>query len=120
MIDYTKSFAKSDSKTQSHDAGLRAYMLKIYNYMASALLLTGVMAYATLNFEPLMRLMYNVTPQGMITGTSGLGMVITFAPLGIVLFISMGIERMSLATAQGLFWLYAALMGMSLSKFHIT
>ncbi len=115
MIDYTKMGTKTRDNTQNYDAGLRAYMLKIYNYMSLALLLTGVMAYATLNFAPLTSLMYNVNPQGYITGMSGFGMLISFAPIGIVLYMSMGINSMSASTAQAMFWVYAALMGMSLS-----
>lgn len=104
MIDYTKSFASRESR--GFDAGLRAYMLKIYNYMALALLVTGTFAYATLNFPPLNYLMYN-TPFGMI---------VTFAPIAISLFFFMGMGTMSVNKAHTLFWVYAAVMGMSLSS----
>ena len=95
MIDYTKSFAAKDTK--GFDEGLRSYMLKIYNYMALALLLTGVFAFGTLNFPML-------------------GMIITFAPLGIAIYFFMGMGSMSVNKAQALFWIYAAVMGMSLSS----
>ena len=115
MIDYTtKAFATRDSR--GFDEGLRSYMLKIYNYMALALLLTGVMAFATLNFPPLMNLMYNIGPNGEFMGSSTMGMLITFAPLGIAIYFFMGIGRMSVQTAQMVFWIYAGLMGMSLSS----
>ena len=112
MIDYTKSFVKDKG---SFDEGLRNYMLKIYNFMAIGLLVTGVFAFSTLNFPPLASLMFNIGPNGEFMGTSGLGMLISFAPLGIAIYFFMGLGRMSVNTAQTLFWVYAAVMGMSLS-----
>ncbi len=112
MIDYTKAFAK---ETGGFDSGLRNYMLKIYNFMAMGLLVTGVFAFATLNFPPLASLMFNIGPNGEFLGTSGLGMIITFAPLGIAIYFFMGFGKMSVSTAQTIFWVYAALMGMSLA-----
>lgn len=104
MLDYTKTFTVS-SKNKSFDEGLRKYMLKVYNYMALALLLTGVAAIATVSYEPLANLMFQ----------TGFGTIIMFAPLGIALYFFMGFGKMSLQTAQTLFWVYAALTGMSLS-----
>lgn len=112
MIDYTKSFA---ADKQGFDEGLRNYMLKIYNFMAMGLVITGVFAFATLNFMPLASLMFNIGPNGEFLGTTGLGLLISFAPLGIAIYFFMGMGRMSVNTAQVLFWVYAALMGMSLS-----
>lgn len=112
MIDYTKSFVKDKG---SFDEGLRNYMLKIYNFMAIGLLVTGVFAFSTLNFPPLASLMFNIGPNGEFMETSGLGMLISFAPLGIATYFFMGLGRMSVNTAQTLFWVYAAVMGMSLS-----
>ena len=112
MIDYTKSFVKDKG---SFDEGLRNYMLKIYNFMAIGLFVTGVFAFSTLNFPPLASLMFNIGPNGEFMGTSGLGMLISFAPLGIAIYFFMGLGRMSVNTAQTLFWVYAAVMGMSLS-----
>ncbi len=112
MIDYTKSFVKDKG---GFDEGLRNYMLKIYNFMAMGLVVTGVFAFSTLNFPPLAGLMFNIGPNGEFMGTSGLGMLISFAPLGIAIYFFMGLGRMSVNTAQTLFWVYAAVMGMSLS-----
>jgi len=114
MIDYTKAFAAGTQK--SFDAGLRAYMLKIYNYMAVALVLTGVAAFATLNFEPVARLMFQITPQGQIVGNTGLGTLIMLAPVGIALYFFMGFQRISLSTTKALFWTYSILTGMSLAS----
>jgi uncharacterized protein len=112
MIDYTKAFAKEKS---GFDEGLRNYMLKIYNYMALALVVTGAMAYGTLNFPPLMNLMFNIGPGGEFMGVTGIGKLITFAPLAIAIFFFVRINNLSVSTAQTTFWVYAALMGMSLS-----
>ena len=83
--------------------------------MAMGLVVTGVFAFSTLNFPPLAALMFNIGPNGEFIGTSGLGMLISFAPLGIAIYFFMGLGRMSVNTAQTLFWVYAAVMGMSLS-----
>lgn len=112
MIDYTKSFAQDRG---SMDEGLRSYMLKIYNFMAMGLLVTGVFAYATLTFLPLKELMFNIGPNGELLGTTGLGMLISFSPLAIAIYFFMGFGRMSINAAQTLFWVYASLMGMSLA-----
>ncbi len=113
MIDYTKAFVTKDKK--GFDEGLRTYILKIYNYMTMALLLTGVMAFCTLHFPPLMNIMYNIGPNGEILGNSIMGVVVTLAPLAIALYFTMGMGKMSVKTAYILFWVYAGLMGMSLS-----
>ena len=112
MIDYTKSFA---TDKQGFDEGLRSYMLKIYNFMAMGLVITGVFAFATLNFPPLASLMFNIGPNGEFLGTTGFGMLMSFAPLGIAIYFFMGMGSLSVGTAQLLFWVYAALMGISLS-----
>jgi len=86
------------------DVGLRQYMLRIYNYMAGGLALTGAVAYAG-------------AASGFyqqIIGTP-LFWVVLFAPLGLVLLLSFRIQKMSLGAAQLTFWGYAALVGLSLS-----
>jgi FtsH-binding integral membrane protein len=87
------------------DVGLRQYMLRVYNYMASALALTGIVAYFFANSGLYMQ----------IAKTPAIWLVI-LAPLGLVLLLSFGINRLSAAAAQGIFWLYAALMGISLAS----
>jgi len=94
----------------AYDAGLRSYMLSVYNYMASGVLLTGIVALLFAN-SPYMALLFS--PQGR---PSGLGYVVMFAPLGVVLWLSFGINRISETTAKALFWVYAVLMGLSLSS----
>ena len=93
-----------------YDAGLRSYMLRVYNYMASAVLLTGIVALG-FAMTGAVRVLFNPT-----TGSpSLLGYVAMFAPLGVVLAMSFGQGRMRTSTLQALFWGYAVLMGLSLS-----
>jgi uncharacterized protein len=86
------------------DVGLRDYMLRIYNYMASGLALTGIVAYVAAESGFIQQ----------IYRTPVMWLVI-LAPLGLVMWLSYGIQRMHASTAQALFWLYAGLMGLSLS-----
>ena len=110
--------ATAAKKTVVWDAGLRSYMLKIYNYMATGVLLTGIIA--LLSFK----LSVETGANGAITGFtpmrealffSGLKWVVMLAPLGVVFYMSFGINKMSSAKAQTVFWIFAALMGLSLS-----
>jgi len=87
------------------DVGLRDYMLRIYNYMASALALTGIVAYVFANSG-----MY-----ASIAHTPAIWLVM-LAPLGLVMLLSFGINKLSATAAQAIFWLYAALMGISLAS----
>jgi FtsH-binding integral membrane protein len=92
------------SSSANYDAGLRAYMLSIYNYMALGLGLTGVVAYVAVATGVYQRM----------AGTP-LIYVVMLAPIAAVLFLSFSIDRMSFGTAQAVFWGYAALMGLSLA-----
>ncbi|MGH6705694.1 MAG: Bax inhibitor-1/YccA family protein [Sphingomicrobium sp.] len=86
------------------DAGLRSYMLKVYNYMASGVLLTGIVA-----------LLFANTAFGVQIMTSPLRWLVIFSPLAIVFAMSFGFNRMKESTLQTLFWAFAVLMGMSMS-----
>ena len=94
------------------DEGLRAYMLRVYNYMLLGLALTGAAAWIAVN-TPLGALFFQQTATGV--SLSALGWIALFAPLGLVFFLSFRIAHMSLVTAQAVFWGYAALMGISLA-----
>ncbi|HEY0411950.1 MAG TPA: Bax inhibitor-1/YccA family protein [Allosphingosinicella sp.] len=95
------------------DAGLRSYMLSVYNYMASGVLLTGIAAMAMAETGAVNSLIA-VRDNGSI-GMSGLGWVVTLAPLALVFWLSFGINRMAASTAKMVFWAYAAIVGASLS-----
>jgi uncharacterized protein len=100
--------AATDARGVAYDAGLRAYMLSVYNYMASAVLLTGIVA---------MGVFYSGAYTALISrgGLSPLGWIVTLAPLGIVFAMSFGQNRMATGTLQALFWAYATLLGASFS-----
>lgn len=102
------------TQTVSLDAGLRAYMLRIYNYMASALALTGIVALLTAQSPQLLGMFYKVQG-GHLVGLNGLGWLVTFAPVGLVMWLGMGINRMSVTTAQAIYWAYAVLIGLSMA-----
>ncbi len=108
--------AQAQTRAVEMDAGLRAYMLKIYNYMASALALTGIVALFTANSEAMLRLFYATNEMGQLTGMSGLGWIVAFAPLIMIMTMSFGLNRMSLGALQATFWGFAAVMGLSLSS----
>ena len=94
----------ADARLADIDVGLRDYMLRIYNYMAVGLALTGIVAYVA-------------AASGFYASIARTPLiwVVMLAPLGLVFWLSYGISRMSASTAQGLFWLYSGLMGLSLS-----
>jgi FtsH-binding integral membrane protein len=102
--------ARSAATTVGVDAGLRQYMLRVYNYMAAGLALTGVLAYAVADYATA-----NSGFAHAIYGTP-LAWLIMLAPLGFVMVLSFGIQRLSLPAAQLLFWAFAAVMGVSLSS----
>ena len=99
------------------DAGLRAYMLRVYNWMASGLVLTGVVAYGIAGTS-LLDLFYPLvqTPRGMMHAPGALAYVSMFAPLAFVMVLSFGVNRLSRTAAQALYWAFAAVMGASLSN----
>ena len=90
----------------ARDAGLRSYMLKVYNYMASGVLLTGIVA---------MLFASSGMAAQVFTGGGILPWVIIFSPLAIVFAMSFGQNRMQTSTLQLLFWSFATLMGLSMS-----
>lgn len=99
------------------DTGLRAYMLRVYNWMTSGLLLTGIVAYGIANTQ-LIQLFYHqvMTPRGVAVAPTLLGYAAIFAPLAFVMVLSFGVNRLSRSAVQGLFWAFAAAMGASLAN----
>ena len=109
---------QAQQATAVMDEGLRAYMLKVYNYMATGILLTGIVSLITFKMA-----VVSVSANGIVlTGfgnaiyNSALMWVVMLAPLAIVFYMSFGINKMGYAKAQTLFWVYAGLMGLSLSS----
>jgi FtsH-binding integral membrane protein len=109
------TWTRGQAEAAQIDVGLRQYMLRVYNYMASGLALTGLVAALVAGTPAINELFFQVGLRGAATPT-GLGWLAIIAPIGLVMAISFGIARMQASTAQGLFWLYAGLMGVSLSS----
>jgi len=105
MSEYDRNVAAfpGAARTVAVDAGLRAHMIRVYNYMAGGVALTGLVAYFT--NQALGPTLYN----------SPIMWVLMFAPLGLVFFLSYKIDSLSASTARALFFVYAALLGASLS-----
>ncbi|MBP2293938.1 Bax inhibitor-1/YccA family protein [Azospirillum rugosum] len=87
------------------DEGLRQHMLRVFNYMGAGLVLTGLVAFMVSSSPALMQTIF-MTP---------LKWVVMLAPLAFVMVLSFGINRLSFASAQAVFWAYCAAMGLSLS-----
>jgi FtsH-binding integral membrane protein len=131
---YNSPFGRAAGRVDAAavDAGLRAYMLRIYNYMSIGLAITGLAALGVYMFavtgDPAaavksatgasiaMKSGQYLTPFGYAMFVSPLKWVFMLAPLAMVFAISFGINRLKPATAQLLFWAFAALMGISLSS----
>ena len=122
MSDFDRNLAaRSGYRTDqvAIDAGLRAYMIRVYNYMASGVALTGVVAWFTYSAAVI------TGANGQITGLTSFGQALYSGPatlilflgtLGIVFFMSFRINRLEATTALGLFMFYAALLGLMLSS----
>jgi FtsH-binding integral membrane protein len=95
------------------DEGLRAYMLRVYNYMLMGLGLTGLAAWFTASTPAFAQLFFHQVANGY--AHSGLGWIVLLAPLALVFFISFRIQQMSFGAAQATFWIYAGLMGIGLT-----
>src|SRR6476469_6349514 len=120
---YASPFGRAAGRVDAAavDAGLRAYMLRIYNYMTIGLAITGLAALgvymAAVTAAPsgaAARIGSSyLTPFGYAMFVSPLKWVFMLAPLAMVFAISFGINRLKPATAQLMFWAFAALMGIS-------
>ena len=114
-----KTTIKSSVSEAIIDQGLRSYMLKVYNYMASGVLLTGVVALFLFKMSVVTGPngeILSLTNLGNSIYNSGLAWIIMLAPLGVVFYMSFGIAKMSASKAQTVFWIFAGLMGASLSS----
>ena len=123
MSDFDRNIAArggmGTARAAAIDAGLRAYMIRVYNYMAAGVALTGVVAWLTFNAAVI------TNEAGRITGLTSFGQAIFSGPLtivlflgtlGIVFFLSFRIDRLQASTAFVLFMLYAGLLGLMLSS----
>jgi FtsH-binding integral membrane protein len=123
MSDYDRNYAArpafGTTGTAAIDAGLRAYMLRVYNYMAAGVALTGVVAWFTYNAAVVTDAggrIVGLTSFGQAIFSGPLAIVLFLGTLGIVFFMSFRIDRLQASTALGLFLVYAALLGLMLSS----
>ncbi len=119
ILGRAKQAAQQSATATVTDEGLRAYMLKVYNYMATGILLTGIIALVTFKMSVVTDSsgsIVGLTQMGNAIYMSGLKWLVMLAPLGVVFYMSFGINKMSASKAQTTFWIFAALMGLSLSS----
>jgi FtsH-binding integral membrane protein len=121
MSDFDRNYAATrgvgTGRAVAIDEGLRAYMIRVYNYMAMGVALTGVVSWLTFQMavtETAGRLV--LTPFGQMIFSTPAVIVLFLATFGLVLFISFRIHRLQPATALGLFMVYAGLLGLMLSS----
>ena len=127
MSDFDRNYAAASrgygaDRAAVIDAGLRAHMLRVYNYMASAVALTGVLAWLTFNAAVTTNAngALQLTDFGRTIYGGPLMIVLLLGTLGLVFFISFRINKMQYTTALGLFMLYAGLLGVALSSIFLT
>ena len=118
-FNYRPSAVRQEETRAYFDQGLRAHMLRVYNYMASGVLLTGIVAW--FSFQQAVVIdssgaIVGLTAWGQTLFASPLAWVVMLAPLGFVMALSFGVNRMQSSTLQTLFWSFAAVMGLSLAS----
>mgnify|MGYP001365975587 FL=1 len=117
-FDFEKNIRQNAHAEAGVDLGLRAYMNKVYSFMAVGLALTGAIAHMVsslaYNFET-----NTLTQFGSVIYGSPLSFIIMLAPLGFIMALSFGINKMRESTVQILFWTFASVMGLSLSSIFI-
>ncbi len=116
MSDLNRGYARPipmDRADMSVDAGLRTFMLGVYNKVALGLLLSAALAYLTSSFAPVQELLFR-TVDGRFAGMTILGMIVSFAPLAVILFSSFAIRNPTEKTAGLTYWTIVSLMGASL------
>jgi uncharacterized protein len=124
MAQFDNNYAQTGTTTGQSgavvDQGLRSYMLRVYNYMAGGVAVSGLAAYATImmatNGVVGAAGRQALTPFGQMLYTSPLKWVVMLAPLAMVMLLSFRVHKMSVGAAQISFWAFAAIMGVSLSS----
>ena len=125
MADFDNRVARASTTVDYIDAGLRSYMLRVYNYMLAGLVVTGLASYGTFlaavtdnpaNAAARLPGGVMLTSLGVTLFTGPLMWVLMFASLGLVMFLSFRINKMSVAAAQASFLGYAALIGVTFAS----
>jgi len=116
MSDFNRGYARpipTDRADMSVDAGLRSFMLGVYNKMALGLLLSAVLAWVTADFAPVQQLLYITTADGRLAGFTPLGSLIRFVPLAVILG-AMFMRNPSPRASGILYWTMVASIGAGL------
>ena len=114
---YARPATGARADAHAIDQGLRAYMLRVYNYMAAGVAITGVVAYVTFTMAVVQtQAGLQLTDFGNAIFNSPLKWVVMLAPLGMVFFLSARMQKLSVGAAQLAFWAFAALMGLALAS----
>ena len=114
MSDYHRDGARgipADSVDMSVDAGLRSFMLGVYNKMALGLLISAGLAYLTSNVGPIADIFYRTSESGRLLGVTGFGMVLQFAPLAIILVSMFAMRNPSPRSSGILYWSIVSTIG---------
>ena len=128
MSDFDRNVAAfpGTDRAVAVDAGLRTHMIRVYNYMAGGVGLTGLLAYLTFQqsggdaIRVVGGRIMGLTPFGQMVMGGYTPLVLMLAALGLVFFISFRIDRLQYTTALGLFFVYAALLGVALSTIFVS
>jgi uncharacterized protein len=125
MSDFDRNYAAARGfgadRAVAIDAGLRAHMIRVYNYMAGGVALTGIVAWLAFQaaggnaIQVSGRVVSGLTPFGQALFQGPLMWILLFAPLGLVFFLSFRIGHLQATTARLLFFIYAGLLGLSLT-----
>jgi uncharacterized protein len=111
---YPGSVRAGRAQRAAVDAGLRAFMLGVYNKLALGLVVSAAAAWLTAALPPVRDLFFLTTPEGTLAGLTPLGWVLAFAPLGVLLVAGFAVREPTSRAASGLYWTIVALMGASL------
>ena len=117
MTDYDRGLARSIPAGRADmavDAGLRAFMLGVYNKLALGLVLSGALAWVTANVAPVRDLLFLTTPAGQLAGYTLLGWAVAFSPLILLLVAGFALRNPTPQSAGALYWTIVALIGASL------
>ncbi|MFZ5721447.1 MAG: Bax inhibitor-1/YccA family protein [Pseudomonadota bacterium] len=117
MSDFNRGYARTvpaDRADMSVDAGLRSFMIGVYNKVALGLLVSAGLAFLTGQYPPVRDLMYSVTPDGRLAGMTMLGTIVAFAPLAVILFGMFALRNASPRTSGILYWTIVSLIGAGL------
>jgi FtsH-binding integral membrane protein len=114
MSDFKHGYSAPATADMSVDAGLRSFMLGVYNKVALGLLVSAALAWVTGSYPPVRDLMFQVTADGRLAGFTILGLIVAFSPLVILLGSNFVMKNPTSGGASAIYWLVVALIGASM------